>query len=331
MGLNEQPRVRLATLPTPLQFAERLTQTLGGPRIYMKRDDLTGLAFGGNKTRKLEFLVADALRLGTTHLITAGGAQSNHARQTAAAARWAGMTPVLVMNSRRPDPPVQGNFLLDKLFGADIHVVEAESERDAKMEQVAAALRDEGHVPYIIPGGGSNGIGALGYVAAMLELNEQLFNAGIAPARMYFAAGGGGTHAGIAVGGALFGLNFDLVGVLVEDTAAEGVDRAFRVSGWTADQLGILNPVRREALIADDRQVGAGYGIPTDDGIDAIGLLARTEGILLDPIYTAKAFAGMVADIRAGMFEPADSVVFLHTGGAPALFAVTEMLAPLLG
>ncbi|RIK41272.1 MAG: D-cysteine desulfhydrase family protein [Chloroflexi bacterium] len=331
MGLLDQPRAKLATLPTPLHLAERLSAELGGPRIYLKRDDLTGLAFGGNKTRKLEYLVGDARTLGATHLITTGGAQSNHARQTAAAARWAGMTPVLVINSSTPQPALQGNLLLDQLFGAEIHLVTSEAERAQKMDELAADLRDSGAVPYIIPGGGSNGVGALGYVAAMLELQGQLYEQHIAPKRVYFAAGGGGTHGGIAVGGALFGVDYDLVGVLVEDTSAEGIERAFTVAAWCAERLGIANPVDKAALIADDSQVGAGYGIPTDACLEAIRLLARTEGVLLDPVYTAKAFAGLIADIRAGMFTADDSVVFIHTGGAPALFAMVDMIAPILG
>lgn len=330
MGFLEQPRIRLATLPTPLQFAPRLTEVLAGPRIYIKRDDLTGLAFGGNKTRKLEYLVADARSLGATHLITAGGVQSNHARQTAAAARVVGMQPVLTMNAKEPPIQPSGNFLIDQLFGADIHYVATEAERPAKMDEIAADLRDQGHSPYVIPGGGSNGIGALGYVAAMLELQEQLHAAAIAPRRLYFAAGGGGTHAGIAVGGALFGADYDIVGGMVEDTAAEGIERAFQVTEWTAERLGMPNPVNKAALAADDRFVGPGYGIVTAEGLAAIQLLARTEGILLDPVYTAKAFACMLADIRSGMFTSRDAVIFLHTGGAPALFAMTEAIAPIL-
>jgi D-cysteine desulfhydrase family pyridoxal phosphate-dependent enzyme len=330
-GLAAQPRLRLATLPTPLQFAHNLSAALGGPRIYIKRDDLTGLAMGGNKTRKLEYLLADARQAGASHVITVGGTQSNHVRQTAAAARIAGVEAVLVMNAASANPPIQGNLLLDHLFGATIHYVDSEGARQARVEEVAADLTDTGAVPYVIPGGGSNGIGALGYVNAMLELQGQLVKGGIAPAAMYFAAGGGGTHGGIAVGAKLYGLDFDIIGVLVEDTTLEGVERASRVSSWTAARLGIDNPVTQSSLTCDDSQVGEGYGIPTDAGLEAILLLARTEGILLDPVYTGKAFAGMLADIRAGRFSPDDTVVFLHTGGAPALFAQTHILLPAMG
>lgn len=176
MGLFDQPRARIATLPTPLHFAGNLTRELGGPKIYLKRDDLTGLALGGNKTRKLEYLVADAQLSGATHLITVGAAQSNHARQTAAAARIAGMACSLVLYTAAPEPDTPGNLLLDRLLGANIHVVPSQIEMQTKMEEVAADLTDSGAVPYMIPSGGSSGVGALGYVAAMLELSHQLWD-----------------------------------------------------------------------------------------------------------------------------------------------------------
>jgi D-cysteine desulfhydrase family pyridoxal phosphate-dependent enzyme len=330
MGLTDQPRMRFAVLPTPLQYAERLSIELGGPKIYLKRDDLTGLAFGGNKTRKLEYLVADAAAMGATHLITVGAAQSNHARQTAAAARLAGMQCLLVLNAATPDPDVQGNLLLDRLLGAEVHFVASAEERQARVDELAADLADSGAIPYAIPGGGSNGVGALGYVAAMLELSGQLWEQDIAPAAMYFAAGGGGTHGGITVGAKLYGLDFAINGVLVEGKTDAGVQRTYRVTEWTAERMGIANPVREADIVCDDGHVGAGYGIPTDEGLAAITLLARTEGVFLDPVYTSKAFAGMLADIRAGMYGPRDSVIFLHTGGAPALFAQRDILLPVM-
>lgn len=329
MGLSAHPRFRLAALPTPLQHAERLTAELGGPKIYLKRDDLTGLAMGGNKTRKLEYLVADALAKGATHLITVGAAQSNHARQTAAAARLAGLGCHLVLNAADPEPDVQGNLLLDKLLGATVHIVGTGADRRAKVDEVAADLTDEGGVPYPIPVGGSNGIGALGYVAAMLELAEQLWRQDIAPKAMYFAAGSGGTQGGIVLGARVHGLDFALNGVLVEGKSADGIDRAVEVGGWAADELGVSAPPR-EMYLADDGHVGEGYGIPTEEGIEAIRLLARTEAVLLDPVYTSKAFAGMVADVRAGVYSPDDSIVFLHTGGSPALFAQRDLLSAAL-
>lgn len=328
MGFTDQPRMRFATLPTPLQFAPCLSEELGGPKIYLKRDDLTGLALGGNKTRKLEYLVADAAAHGATHLITVGAAQSNHARQTAAAARLAGMECHLILRAGSPNPEVQGNLLLDKLLGATVHIVVGSLEdRQTKVDEVAADLTYSGHVPYDIPNGGSNGIGSLGYVGAMLELNHQLWEQGIRPTAMYFAVAGGGTHGGIILGAKLYGLDFAINGVLVQDTVAVGVERAYRVTCWTAERLGIDNPVSTSDIVCDDDHVGEGYGIPTDEGLAAIRLLARTEGVLLDPVYTAKAFAGMVADIRSGLYAADDTVIFLHTGGAPALFAQTDILS----
>jgi D-cysteine desulfhydrase family pyridoxal phosphate-dependent enzyme len=303
---------------------------LGGPRIYLKRDDLTGLAFGGNKTRKLEYLLGDALKLGATHLITTGGTQSNHVRQTAAAARLANMGCTLVLNTAS-EPELQGNLLIDHLLGARIVYVASSAERDAKMEELAADLRDAGTTPYIIPGGGSNGVGALGYVAAMLELQHQLWELDLQPARLYVAAGGGGTHGGIALGAALYGVDYPITGVLVEDDNAAGIERAWNVAGQCARRLGTPNPVERSRLGCDDSQVGPGYGIATDACLEAIAVLARTEAVLLDPVYTGKAFAGLLADVRAGLYTPDDSIIFLHTGGAPALFAQTELLRNALG
>lgn len=330
MGLTGQPRIRLATLPTPLHLASRLTETLGGPRVYMKRDDLTGLAFGGNKTRKLEYLVADAQRQGATHLITAGGIQSNHVRQTAAAAQLVGMNTALVLTSADPEPPIQGNYMVDKLFGAACHIVPPDVDVDGKMDEVAADLRDTGAVPYVIPIGGSNAVGALGYVSAMLELNHQLWEQDIAATALYHAAGSGGTQSGINVGAALYGAEYKPIGVAVSGNAQDKIDRVEHLNRMIADLLGIDNPVRKESIVCDDSQVGGGYGMMTSECLEAIQLLARTEGILLDPVYTGKVFAGMLADIRAGKYSQDESIVFLHTGGTPALFAKKEDLEPIL-
>jgi len=232
----------------------------------------------------------------------------------------------LVLNSSEPEPDVQGNLLLDHLLGATVHIVTTQAERGPKTEEIAADLADSGGVPYIIPGGGSNGVGSLGYVAAMLELQGQLLDAGVSPKAMYFAAGGGGTHGGIIMGARLFGIDFDCIGVLVEGKNVGGVERALRVTGWTAERLGIANPVQASDIHCDDGHVGEGYGIPTDEGLAAIKLLAQTEGVLLDPVYTAKAFAGMLADVRDGLYTSDDAIIFLHTGGVPALFAQRDLL-----
>lgn len=330
MRLNNLPRYRLATLPTPLQLLPRLTEQLGGTRIYVKRDDLTGLAFGGNKARMLEYLVGDALAQGATHLITEGGPQSNHVRMTLAAARIVGLEAVIVQHPINSDPDLQGNFLLDRLLGIDYVQVATEHERGPRMKELAEELRTAGARPYVIPGGGSNDVGAPGYVSAMLELNNQLWEQSIQPSALYFASGGGGTQAGIVLGAALFSSPFTPIGIAIEDDARIVGDRGWTIIESTCERLAVANPLTRAELVVDDRFVGPGYAVPTEECIDAIGLLARTEGIFLEPIYTAKAFAGMLSDIRAGRYTADDDVIFLHTGGATVLFALLDQLRSLM-
>ena len=330
MKLYAQPRERIATLPTPLQYAEHLTEALGGPRIYLKRDDLTGLALGGNKTRKLEYLLADAKSQGATHLITIGSDQSNHVRQTAAAARLGGMQAELILESKVPNPEVQGNLLLDVLLGARYHVIESMAESDEAVERISNDVKSLGGVPYVIPVGGSNGIGALGYVSAMLELSNQLWERGIDPDSLYFGSGSGGTQAGIELGARLFGTSMELRGVMVSPGIDAKREKIMNVLNSACERLDISNPVKPGEIILLDSYVGAGYGATTPEGLDAITMLARTEGILLDTVYTSKAFSAMVAEIRAGRYRTTDSVIFLHTGGSPALFAKVPDLEPIL-
>ncbi|CAN5761061.1 hypothetical protein BH23CHL2_BH23CHL2_01280 [soil metagenome] len=237
MGLTAFPRQRIANLPTPLHDLESLSQELGGPRIVIKRDDLTGLAFGGNKTRKLEYLVADARAQQATHLITMGGIQSNHARQTAAAARIAGMRAELVLTEDNPAPDLQGNYLLDRLLEATCHILPTDHDPLVKMVEIAADLRDEGDIPYVIPGGGSSPVGALGYVSAILELNNQLWEQDISATRLYHAAGSGGTQAGVVLGAALYGAEYDVIGVAVSGTAEQKVERCAPLVAETARLL----------------------------------------------------------------------------------------------
>ena len=331
MRLAALPRFPLAQLPTPLQETPNLTRLLGGPRVLLKRDDLTGLAFGGNKTRKLEYLVADAQQQGATVLITDGAAQSNHCRQTAAAARVARMTCALVLSSADPQPPLQGNLLLDEIFGAEVHLVPADADRELAMEQVAAELRDRGEVPYIIPTGGSNPVGAAGYVAAVFETVGQLEDAGWQPTRLYVASASGGTQAGLALGAKLAGASFSVRGISVGGSAESIVRHVVEVGNATADYLGAGARLDEAEVIVDDRHAGPGYGIATPECLAAIKLLARTEGVLLDPVYTAKAFAGLLADIKRGDVGPDETVIFLHTGGTPALFAMAEAVLAGMG
>jgi D-cysteine desulfhydrase family pyridoxal phosphate-dependent enzyme len=324
-------RVALATLPTPLQEAARLRAALGGPakapRILIKRDDLTGLALGGNKARKLEFLVADAQRHGADVLITTGATQSNHARMTAAAARVAGLDCHLVLTSKSSEPPLQGNLLLDHVYGATVHHVPAPEDPrlalgndEARVREVEADLRAAGKTPYVIAVGGSSAVGALGYTLAVAELMEQLSAAAVKPTRLYYASGSRGTQAGLTLGARVCEAPFRVYGVAVSTGEPEKTDRAMRAANGAAAILGIETRLGFEDFFTDNNFIGEGYGIPTKECLEAIALLARTEGILVDPCYTGKALAGLIAHARSGELTPQEDVVFLHTGGAPGMF-----------
>jgi len=330
MLLDSQPRVSLATLPTPLVEARRMRDALGGvegcPRIFIKRDDLTGLALGGNKARKLEFLMADALASGADVIVSSGATQSNHARMTAAAARVAGLECVLVLSARQSEPPLQGNLLLDRLFGATIHFIQANpdprfavaSDDVQKVDEIVEELTRSGRRPYVIPIGGSSPIGAMGYVAGTRELQQQIETA---VDRVYYASGSRGTQAGLELGARAFGVEYRLHGIAVSAGENEKQRRAARLVNDAASLLGLPIRVDPEELVTDQRFIGEGYGIPGAECLEAIRLLARTEAILLDPCYTGKGMAGLIHDVRAGAIAPGETVVFLHTGGAPALFS----------
>ena len=336
-AFNRVERVALATLPTPLQEAPRLHAALGGPRkaprIFIKRDDLTGLALGGNKARKLEFLVADALKHGADALITTGATQSNHARMTAAAARVAGLECHLVLSSKRGDPPLQGNLLLDHVYGATVHHVPAPDDPklalgqdEEKVRQVESSLRASGKTPYVIAVGGSSPVGALGYTLATAELAEQLSAADVTPSRVYYASGSRGTQAGLALGAKACATPYRMYGIAVSTGEPEKTYRAFNAANSAAEILGIPTRVELSDLFTDSGFIGEGYGIPTRECLEAIALLARTEGILVDPCYTGKALAGLIAHVRSGELPPEDTVVFLHTGGAQGLFGYQSEL-----
>jgi D-cysteine desulfhydrase family pyridoxal phosphate-dependent enzyme len=322
MRLAGFPRFSLTTTPTPLTRAHRLEAALGSgsPRIYLKRDDLTGLAFGGNKARKLEYLVAAALADGATMLVTEGAVQSNHARMTAAAAVLAGLKCTLVLDARHGQE-VQGNLFLDHLLGAELRVVAGREDRRALMGTIEAELRQEGERPYLIPTGGSVPLGALGYVVFVQEMMAQLLHAGESPKALYFPTGSLGTQAGLIVGTKAFGAPFVPVGVAVEETARQLTESALPLVRGTANLIGTSADFGDADIVIDDGYVGPGYGVPTPAGLEAIRLLARTESIFLDPVYTGKAMAGLLAHVREGRFESQDAVVFLHTGGGPSIFA----------
>jgi D-cysteine desulfhydrase family pyridoxal phosphate-dependent enzyme len=333
------PRVPLATLPTPLTEAAGLRAALGGPRrcprILLKRDDLTGLALGGNKARKLEFLIGDARKQGATVVVTTGALQSNHARMTAAAARVARLGVTLVLTSHEPDPPPQGNYLLDRLFGARIHLIPAgpdplvavAPDEEARVNEVVSQLRAEGERPYLIPVGGSSGVGALGYVAGTRELVGQLLAMELSPSRLYYASGSRGTQAGLELGWRLFSPPYRLFGIAVSGGEDEKRVRAARVATEAAGLIGSAVVVAPGELTTNQQHIGDGYGIPTPACLEAIRLLAESDGVLLDPTYTAKAMAALIADVRAGEVRPDENIVFLHTGGVPALFAHAAMFS----
>ena len=337
-ALSRQPRIELAGLPTPLHEAARLREALGGgcPRILIKRDDLTALGLGGNKARKLEYLVADAKSKGATTLITTGAVQSNHARMTAAAACVAGMRCVLVLTSTSDQPEVAGNLLLDTLYGASIRLVPSIDPMLAvgKDEEVVAQVVDEerraGRTPYVIPVGGSSGVGVLGYVGGSAELVDQLLDDGVSPSRLYYASGSRGTQAGLTLGAKLSDAPYHVYGVAVSAGEPEKIERARRIANEAASLLQLPERLELSDLFTDQNFIGDGYGIPTRGGLEAIALFARHEAIVLDPCYTSKGAAAMIAHIRSGEFRADETIVFLHTGGVPAIFtsAFAERIAP---
>jgi L-cysteate sulfo-lyase len=327
--LARYPRLHFAHLPTPLEPLDNLSRELGGPRIWIKRDDCTGLAGGGNKTRKLEFLIADAQSRGGDTIITQGATQSNHARQTAAAATRFGMACHILLEDRTgstdDDYVYNGNVMLDQLFGATLSKHPAGTDMDAAMEHLAVRLRDEGRTPYVIPGGGSSPVGALGYVNAALELLGQANDRGLRIDRVVHATGSAGTQAGLVTGlsGSNSGIPVLGIGVRAPREIQEG--NVFRLVERTAEHLGIPGVVKREQVLANCDYVGPGYGLPTEGMVEALKMLARTESILLDPVYSGKGMAGLIDLLRKGHFEGEENVVFLHTGGSQALFGYRKL------
>ena len=328
MNLAQFPRKRYTEGKTPLEKLSRLSEALGGPTIYIKRDDLLGLASGGNKTRKLEFLVGDALEKGADTLITCGAVQSNHCRLTLAAAVKEGLKCRLVLEERVPGsykPEASGNNFLFNLLGVEgITVVPGGSNMMAEMEKVAEELRAEGRKPYVIPGGGSNEIGAMGYVACAQELMEQINDNAINMQYVVTTSGSSGTHAGLIVG--MYGINSNIpvIGINISRKKDLQEELVYNLVEKTAKKVGIRGSIPKEEVKCFDEYVGPGYSLPTPEMVEAIQLLARTEGILLDPVYTGKAFAGLIDLVRKGYFKKEDNIVFLHTGGSPALYAYME-------
>jgi D-cysteine desulfhydrase len=318
------PRVTIAHLPTPLESLPRLTSQVGGPELWIKRDDQTGLATGGNKTRKLEFLVADALRHEADTLITCGAAQSNHARQTAAAAAKFGLERILVLRGEKP-AEVTGNLLLDHLLAADVAWA-GTSPLDERTCEVAERVREEGHRPYIVPYGGSNAVGASGYAAAMEELLDQAESQGLTFDHIVLASSSGGTQAGLVVGARALGYEGRILGISVGPEAAALRETLASLATRTAAHLGLELAFEPVDFAVNEDYLGGGYGVIGDLERDAIHTLARTEGLLVDPVYTGRAFGGLLDMIRRGAFRSDENVLFWHTGGTAGLFGTQQGL-----
>jgi len=330
MHLARFPRVRLFPTPTPLERLDNLTRHLGGPEIWIKRDDCTVVATGGNKVRKLEWLIGEARAQGATHIVTQGAVQSNHVRQTAAVARRFGMKCTALLEHRIEtndrDYLNSGNVLLDKLFDCAIEYRPSGLDMNAEAEKKGEELRAAGEKAYVIPGGGSNRVGALGYVSCAQELVQQADEMGLRIDRLVTATGSAGTHAGLVVG--LQGMNAGIpvlgIGVRLPKDRQEA--NVFRLAEATAEYCGVRGGIPRESVEANCDYDGDGYGIPTAGMAEAVQMLAREEGILLDPVYSGKAMAGMIDLIRKGAIGKQETVVFLHTGGAVGLFGYTGYL-----
>jgi L-cysteate sulfo-lyase len=328
MNLGRFPRIHLAHLPTPLEHLPNLTREFNGPEIWIKRDDCTGMSTGGNKTRKLEFLMAEARDQGADIVLTQGATQSNHARQTAACAAKMGIDCHILLEDRTGktdhDYNDSGNVLLDYLHGATVEYRPATPDMNAELAAVVAKLKSEGRKPYFIPGGGSNPVGALGYVNAAMELIGQANDIGLRIDHVVHATGSAGTQAGLITGLAATRSGVPLLGIGVRAPRPKQEENVFKLACATADLCGVSGAVRREDVVANCDYVGSGYGFSTPGSIDAIQTLARLEAILLDPVYTGKGMAGFLDLTRKGFFKKGQNVVFIHTGGSAGLFGYVD-------
>ncbi|QHP79872.1 D-cysteine desulfhydrase [Pectobacterium odoriferum] len=330
MHLARFPRLSLGHFPTPLEVLPNLSAYLGGPTIYIKRDDATGLATGGNKTRKLEFLLADAQQQGADVIITQGATQSNHVRQTIAAAAKLGLKTKVLLEKRvedyGEDYQRSGNVLLDNLLGGEIiDHLPAGTDMQQAMETLAESLRKEGLKPYVIPGGGSSPVGALGYVACAEELLFQSSQQRLRIDHIVHATGSTGTQAGLVTGLVATNSQIPLLGISVRAPKAKQEENVYALAQRTWQLLGILGELPRSAVQVNSDYVGKGYGIPTEGTLEALRLLAQLEGILLDPVYSGKGMAGLIDLIRQGHFRADENIVFIHTGGSAGLFGYRQL------
>jgi L-cysteate sulfo-lyase len=326
MKIKKLPRTNLGYFPTPIAELKRLSSYLGGPEVYIKRDDLSGLAFGGNKIRKLEFLIADATSNGYDTIITGGAGQSNHCRQTAAAAAFCGLECHLVLGGEEPDIP-SGNLLIDKLLGAKIHWT-GEFRKGEKIPEVADEIRKSGRKPYIIPYGGSNPVGAYGFIEAMGELSAQLHSANLQFDKIIFASSSGGTHAGMILGNEIYNLNANLIGIEIDKAEDEEpyINRLLKLVNQTSEYIELDRFFNKMEIILRKEYLGEGYGVVGDLERNAIKLLAAKEGILVDPVYTGRAMGGLIDMIEKNEFKKNEKVLFWHTGGTPALFTYSGLV-----
>jgi L-cysteate sulfo-lyase len=333
MKLTHFPRVHITHGPTPLEFMPRLTAALGGPNLYIKRDDCTGLGSGGNKTRKLEFLMADAVKHGADTIVTQGATQSNHARQTVAIAVKMGMKCEILLEDRTgykaENYRNSGNVFLDHLYGAGVRELPGGTDMNAAMAAVAEELRAQGRKPYIIPGGGSNPIGALGYVTCALEMVNQFNTQDLRVDCVVHATGSAGTQAGLVVGLEGTRSQIPVLGIGVRAAKEAQETNVYNLALKTAELLGVPGCVQRESVMANCDYVGGGYGVPTPGMVEAVTLVARLEGILLDPVYSGKGMAGLIDLCRKGHFKKGENVVFLHTGGSVALYGYMDAFGDL--
>ncbi|MFJ5480111.1 D-cysteine desulfhydrase [Pectobacterium carotovorum] len=330
MHLARFPRLSLGHFPTPLEALPNLSAYLGGPTIYIKRDDATGLATGGNKTRKLEFLLADAQQQGADVIITQGATQSNHVRQTIAAAAKLGLKTKVLLEKRvedyGEDYQRSGNVLLDNLLGGEIiDHLPAGTDMQQAMETLAESLRKEGLKPYVIPGGGSSPVGALGYVACAEELLFQSSQQRLRIDHIVHATGSTGTQAGLVTGLVATNSQIPLLGISVRAPKAKQEENVYALAQRTSQLLGIPGALPRSAVQVNSDYVGKGYGIPTEGTLEALRLLAQLEGILLDPVYSGKGMAGLIDLIRQGHFRADENIVFIHTGGSAGLFGYRQL------
>ena len=329
MPFSRFPRMRFAHLPTPLEQLDRFSEMLGGPRILIKRDDCTGLAFGGNKARKLEFLIADAVENGADTVITAGGLQSNHVRQTAAAANKAGLACHLVLQ-RYVDWKDRaylesGNLLLDSMLGATVHFCAPDASRDDEMRRLGQSLSADGASPYIIPGGGANRIGGLGYAYAAGELLVQAKEMLIDIGYVVLPSSSGSSQGGLIAGFKLQSSDVQVLGIDVDVPGLGVAQQVAAIARGTCELLGLDGEGAAELVHVVDGYGGDGYGYPTDKMIEACQLMATLEGVVLDPVYSGKAMAGLIDMIRRGELRSDRAVVFIHTGGLPGVFAYPSL------